>query len=233
MNLGDWFEEDTSTESIARDCSYPGAGYAQVCGHEVESHVESWPWMKTLLDVRARKELVERLTKLRPDAQPIWGRMSAHQMVCHLSDSLRAALGEKHISRSTSLFKRVILKRLALWARFHGRTVSKHALRWIKSRAARRLWSLLRIWRSSGPCLDVWANVEDRALALRLSPHRSSPAAVQGIGLERKCRAPNPDEQSMTVESPTMRTIRIVAGVQKLLKGTIIWLRWPATSGIV
>jgi|GEM_PF-2692887 len=116
MNLGDWFEEDTSTESIARDCSYPGAGYAQVCGHEVESHVESWPWMKTLLDVRARKELVERLTKLRPDAQPIWGRMSAHQMVCHLSDSLRAALGEKHISRSTSLFKRVILKRLALWA---------------------------------------------------------------------------------------------------------------------
>jgi len=37
-------------------------------------------------------------------------------MVCHLSDSMRAALGEKYISRSTSLFKRVILKRLALWA---------------------------------------------------------------------------------------------------------------------
>ena len=72
--------------------------------------------MKTLLDVRVRKELAERLGKLRPDAQPSWGRMSAHQMVCHLSDSMRAALGEKYISRSTSLFKRVILKRLALWA---------------------------------------------------------------------------------------------------------------------
>src|SRR5215467_6602158 len=93
-------------------------------------------------------------------------------------------------------------------------------------------WTVLHARRRIRSPRDVWANVEDRALALRLSPHRSSPAAVQGIGLERKCRAPNPDEQSMTVESPTMRTIRIVAGVQKLLKGTIIWLRWPATSGI-
>jgi hypothetical protein len=108
MNSGDFLEEDTSTKSRV--------GYAQVCGHEAESHVQSRLWMKTLLDVRVRKELVERLGKLRPDAQPSWGRMSAHQMVCHLSDSMRAALGEKYISRSTSLFKRVILKRLALWA---------------------------------------------------------------------------------------------------------------------
>jgi len=41
--------------------------------------------------------------------------MSAHQMICHLSDSLRAALGEKYTSPSTSLFKRTILKPLALW----------------------------------------------------------------------------------------------------------------------
>src|SRR5215469_4757476 len=199
MNLGDWFEEDTSTESIARDCSYPGAGYAQVCGHEVESHVESWPWMKTLLDVRARKELVERLTKLRPDAQPIWGRMSAHQMVCHLSDSLRAALGEKHISRSTSLFKRVILKRLALWARFHGRTVSKHALRWIKSRAARRLWSLLRIWRSSGPCLDGSA----------CSKANSLPTRCLG-----KCRRPSACATPISTSIITCGSSRYRAGTQ-------------------
>ena len=42
--------------------------------------------------------------------------MSAHQMICHLSDALRSALGEKYISPSTSFFKRVILKPLALWA---------------------------------------------------------------------------------------------------------------------
>jgi len=36
-------------------------------------------------------------------------------MICHVSDSLRAALSEKYISPSTSLFKRTILKPLALW----------------------------------------------------------------------------------------------------------------------
>ena len=71
--------------------------------------------MKTLLNSRDRIEILERLAKVRMDAQTRWGTMSSHQMICHLSDSLRAALGEKYISPSTSLLKRVILKRLALW----------------------------------------------------------------------------------------------------------------------
>jgi hypothetical protein len=41
--------------------------------------------------------------------------MSAHQTICHLSDSLKAAMGEKYISPGTTLFKRTILKPLALW----------------------------------------------------------------------------------------------------------------------
>jgi hypothetical protein len=72
--------------------------------------------MKTLLNLRDRSDTLRRLTNLRPDAKPRWGTMSAHQMICHLSDSLRAALGDKYISPSTSLFKRTILKPLALWA---------------------------------------------------------------------------------------------------------------------
>jgi hypothetical protein len=71
--------------------------------------------MKTLLNVRDRDEVLRRLANLRVDAQPRWGTMSSHQMTCHLSDSLRAALNEKYISPSTSLFKRKILKPLALW----------------------------------------------------------------------------------------------------------------------
>jgi Protein of unknown function (DUF1569) len=72
--------------------------------------------MKTLLSVCARSEIFDRLANVSPDTQPRWGTMSSHQMMCHLSDSLRAALSEKYVSRSTSLFKRTILKRLALWA---------------------------------------------------------------------------------------------------------------------
>jgi len=71
--------------------------------------------MKTLRNVRDRTEVLNRLANLRPDALRRWGTMSAHQMICHLSDALRAALGEKYISPSASLFKRMILKPLALW----------------------------------------------------------------------------------------------------------------------
>jgi Protein of unknown function (DUF1569) len=72
--------------------------------------------MKTLLNPRARGEVLHRLSHVRQDSQRRWGSMSAHQMICHLSDSLRAALGEKYTSPSTSFFKRTILKPLALWA---------------------------------------------------------------------------------------------------------------------
>jgi len=41
--------------------------------------------------------------------------MSAHQMVCHLSDSFRASLGEKYISPSSTFLKRTLFKWVALW----------------------------------------------------------------------------------------------------------------------
>jgi len=36
-------------------------------------------------------------------------------MICHLSDSFRASLGEKQISPASTLFKRTLLKWIALW----------------------------------------------------------------------------------------------------------------------
>ena len=71
--------------------------------------------MRTLSNVRVRNELLERLAKVRPDSKSRWGTMSSHQMICHLSDSFRASLGEKYISPSTTLFKRTFLKWYALW----------------------------------------------------------------------------------------------------------------------
>jgi hypothetical protein len=41
------------------------------------------------------RQAAVRLEALRPEMRPLWGRMSANQMVCHLSDSLRMALGER------------------------------------------------------------------------------------------------------------------------------------------
>jgi hypothetical protein len=50
--------------------------------------------MKSIWDDGARREVRDRVTKLSPDRQAAWGRMSAPQMVCHLSQSLEMALGD-------------------------------------------------------------------------------------------------------------------------------------------
>jgi Protein of unknown function (DUF1569) len=75
--------------------------------------------MKTLLNTADRNEVLDRLTGVRLESQRRWGSMSAHQMICHLSDSFRAALGEKQVSQSTTLFRRTIYKWTALWLPFH------------------------------------------------------------------------------------------------------------------
>jgi hypothetical protein len=71
--------------------------------------------MKTLVSPLDRKEVLDRVTKLRPDSQPRWGTMSAHRMVCHLTDSFRASLGEKYISPSSTFLRRTLFKWVALW----------------------------------------------------------------------------------------------------------------------
>ena len=56
------------------------------------------PFMKdavpatTLLNDEARALLIERLQRVRPDAQPVWGTLNAPRMLCHLADNLRVAL---------------------------------------------------------------------------------------------------------------------------------------------
>ena len=71
--------------------------------------------MKSLLHERDRTEILRRLANVRADAQAEWGKMTAHQMICHVSDSMRAAVGEKYISSSSTLVKRTLLKWFALW----------------------------------------------------------------------------------------------------------------------
>jgi len=70
--------------------------------------------MATLADPNACAALRDRIAKLDPNADRKWGRMSAHQMICHLSDSFRVATGDKYASPDTNLFKRSVVKWVAL-----------------------------------------------------------------------------------------------------------------------
>jgi hypothetical protein len=53
--------------------------------------------MKSLHDVRCRHEILLRLSRIEPGSPRLWGRMNAHQMVCHLRDAFLAALGERPV----------------------------------------------------------------------------------------------------------------------------------------
>ena len=71
--------------------------------------------MKTLAREGCRAELIQRLRGVRPDSARRWGRMNAHQMVCHLSDCSRMALGQKRTGDASSPLHRTVIKWLALY----------------------------------------------------------------------------------------------------------------------
>ena len=71
--------------------------------------------MKTLGSPRDREELARRLRSVRPESAPKWGRMSAHQMVCHVADAFRMATGEKVVSEASGPLQRTLLKWVALY----------------------------------------------------------------------------------------------------------------------
>lgn len=60
------------------------------------------------------KEIITRLRRLRPDSRRRWGRMTPHQMLCHLCDSFRLPLGEKAAGPTGTVLHRTAMKFFAL-----------------------------------------------------------------------------------------------------------------------
>jgi len=72
--------------------------------------------MKTLARERDKAEILGRLRTMRPETARRWGRMSAHQMVCHLADAFRVAMGHKAVRSAGGPLRRTIVKWIALYA---------------------------------------------------------------------------------------------------------------------
>src|SRR5215471_20331504 len=72
--------------------------------------------MNSFLNPSDKKSILERLNNVRPDSPRLWGRMTPHQMICHLSDSFKSKLGEKENSPANNLFTRTVVKWIALYA---------------------------------------------------------------------------------------------------------------------
>jgi Protein of unknown function (DUF1569) len=71
--------------------------------------------MKTVAHHGDKAEILRRLRDVSPDRAARWGRMSAHQMICHLSDSLRMATGQKPVAKAGGLLHCTFLKWIVLY----------------------------------------------------------------------------------------------------------------------
>lgn len=70
--------------------------------------------MNSLDDAGAVDAIVARLDKLHDKRPRAWGRMTAHEMLCHLNDSFAGVLGDRPISPAETWMQRTIIKYFAL-----------------------------------------------------------------------------------------------------------------------
>ncbi len=70
--------------------------------------------MRTLDSGADRQAIVRRIYALAASDRRLWGKMSAHQMVCHLCDAYRSALGERYVSPAMGFLQRTVIKWIAL-----------------------------------------------------------------------------------------------------------------------
>jgi hypothetical protein len=71
--------------------------------------------VKTLANASDTNEILRRLKKVRPDSPRRWGRMTSHQMICHLIDSFRMMAAERDVSDATGPVQQTIVKWFALY----------------------------------------------------------------------------------------------------------------------
>jgi hypothetical protein len=72
--------------------------------------------MKSLAHDQDKAEILRRLRAIRPESPRPWGRMSAHQMVCHLNDTFLAVTGVRPLSKASGPLQRTVVKWIALYA---------------------------------------------------------------------------------------------------------------------
>lgn len=82
--------------------------------------------MPSLFDPEARAAILERVSRLRPERAPVWGRFTAPEMVCHVSAGLRHGLGELETGPPSGPLSRFPLNWIAIhvlpWPKGKGKS---------------------------------------------------------------------------------------------------------------
>ena len=76
--------------------------------------------MVTLREQSVYESILLRIRFLEARSVRRWGKMSAPEMICHLTDSFRGVLGEKHISPAPGIQQFPPYRLLMKWAGLHS-----------------------------------------------------------------------------------------------------------------
>lgn len=71
--------------------------------------------MKNIFTTADRESLIARLELLRPDSPRRWGIMDASQVVAHMADPLRVAIGDRAAQPMKSVFSNPLVSAMAVW----------------------------------------------------------------------------------------------------------------------
>lgn len=71
--------------------------------------------MNSLWNEPDRRDLLGRFDRLKPDTKPDWGRMSAPQMLTHIGDSMRMAIGALKVESRRTPLRFTPIKQLAIY----------------------------------------------------------------------------------------------------------------------
>jgi hypothetical protein len=71
--------------------------------------------MKTLWNDASRAAIAQRIDRLTPSTQPLWGRMNAGEMVTHCTHGMRMGLGEMETRPRQTIFRYWPLKHLFVY----------------------------------------------------------------------------------------------------------------------
>jgi hypothetical protein len=69
----------------------------------------------TIWDPSCRERLLARFDKLTPERRPVWGRMTYAQMMAHVADPMKAAMGEKVVAAKPSLLTNPIVRHMIIF----------------------------------------------------------------------------------------------------------------------
>jgi hypothetical protein len=70
--------------------------------------------MKNLLNKQEHEHILARIDALQGDERAQWGTMTADQMVCHVTDQIRMALGDIPVADCSNFITRTLASRLVL-----------------------------------------------------------------------------------------------------------------------